>query len=56
MDLLSAIESDTALFLGKCGGVKMNRLSDLVLAIAAIRGEGTSNDQLSGRCPHLRFS
>jgi AMP nucleosidase len=35
------------LFLGKCGGLKRkNQIGDLVLPIAAIRGEGTSNDYL----------
>jgi AMP nucleosidase len=54
MDLLSAIEPHAALFLGKCGGVKKkNRLGDLVLPIAAIRGEGTSNDYLPPEVPAL---
>ena len=45
MDLLSAIMPKAVLFLGKCGGLKRkNQLGDLVLPIAAIRGEGTSND------------
>ena len=45
MDLLSAIEPKAALFLGKCGGLKKrNKIGDLILPIAAIRGEGTSND------------
>ncbi len=45
MDLLSAIEPKAVLFLGKCGGLKKrNKLGDLILPIAAIRGEGTSND------------
>ena len=43
MDLLSAIMPKAVLFLGKCGGLKhKNQLGDLVLPIAAIRGEGTS--------------
>src|SRR6185437_6558737 len=47
MDLLSAIQPSAALFLGKCGGLKRkNQLGDLILPIAAIRGEGTSNDYL----------
>ncbi|MCW8807526.1 MAG: AMP nucleosidase [Rhodanobacter sp.] len=54
MDLLGAIEPKAALFLGKCGGVKKkNRLGDLVLPIAAIRGEGTSNDYLPPEVPAL---
>ena len=54
MDLLSAVSPKAALFLGKCGGVKKkNRLGDLVLPIAAIRGEGTSNDYLLPEVPAL---
>ncbi|TWG92202.1 AMP nucleosidase [Luteimonas sp. J16] len=54
MDLLSAIEPAAMLFLGKCGGLKRkNRLGDLVLPIAAIRGEGTSNDYLPPEVPAL---
>jgi AMP nucleosidase len=42
------------LFLGKCGGLKRkNELGDLVLPIAAIRGEGTSNDYLLPEVPAL---
>ena len=45
MDLLTAIEPKATLFLGKCGGLKKrNNIGDLILPIAAIRGEGTSND------------
>ena len=45
MDLLSAICPKAVLFLGKCGGLKKkNQLGDLVLPIAAIRGEGTSDE------------
>src|ERR1041385_8490204 len=41
MDLLSAVEPKAVLFLGKCGGLKKrNKLGDLILPIAAIRGEG----------------
>jgi len=54
MDLLSAIRPKAALFLGKCGGLKKkNQLGDLVLPIAAIRGEGTSNDYLLPEVPAL---
>src|SRR5690606_16036773 len=54
MDLLSAIAPQAMLFLGKCGGLKRkNRLGDLVLPIAAIRGEGTSNDYLPPEVPAL---
>nr|WP_244962505.1 AMP nucleosidase [Oleiagrimonas soli] len=54
MDLLSAISPQAVLFLGKCGGVKKkNKIGDLVLPIAAIRGEGTSNDYLPPEVPAL---
>ena len=46
MDLLTAVMPKACLFLGKCGGLKLrkNQVGDLILPIAAIRGEGTSND------------
>ncbi|NBA84892.1 AMP nucleosidase, partial [Emticicia sp. CRIBPO] len=45
MDLLSAIQPKAVLFLGKCGGLKkITELGDFILPIAAIRGEGTSDD------------
>ena len=54
MDLLSAIAPKAVLLLGKCGGLKRkNQLGDLVLPIAAIRGEGTSNDYLPPEVPAL---
>jgi AMP nucleosidase len=54
MDMLSAIRPEAALFLGKCGGLKKkNNLGDLILPIAAIRGEGTSNDYLPAEVPAL---
>jgi AMP nucleosidase len=54
MDLLSAIEPKAALFLGKCGGLKKrNKIGDLLLPIAAIRGEGTSNDYFPPEVPAL---
>ncbi len=54
MDLLTAIEPKSVLFLGKCGGLKKrNKLGDLILPIAAIRGEGTSNDYLPAEVPAL---
>lgn len=54
MDLLSAINPKAALFLGKCGGIKKkNQLGDFVLPIAAIRGEGTSNEYLPAEIPAL---
>jgi AMP nucleosidase len=54
MDLLGAISPKAVLFLGKCGGLKKkNKLGDLILPIAAIRGEGTSNDYLPSEVPAL---
>lgn len=54
MDLLSAIEPQAVLFLGKCGGLKKrNKLGDLILPIAAIRGEGTSDDYFPPEVPAL---
>src|SRR6185503_18878813 len=54
MDLLTAIEPKAALFLGKCGGLKKrNNIGDLILPIAAIRGEGTSNDYFPPEVPAL---
>lgn len=54
MDLLSAIEPKAALFLGKCGGIKHRaEVGDLILPIAAIRGEGTSNDYFPPEVPAL---
>ncbi len=54
MDLLTAIEPEAVLFLGKCGGLKKrNKLGDLILPIAAIRGEGTSNDYFPPEVPAM---
>ncbi len=54
MDLLSAIDPEAVLFLGKCGGLKKkNSVGDLILPIAAIRGEGTSNDYFPPEVPAL---
>jgi AMP nucleosidase len=54
MDLLSAVKPKAVLFLGKCGGLKKkNKLGDLILPIAAIRSEGTSNDYLPAEVPAL---
>ena len=54
MDLLTAINPKAALFLGKCGGLKhVNNLGDFILPIAAIRGEGTSNDYYPPEIPAL---
>jgi AMP nucleosidase len=53
MDLLSAIMPKATLFLGKCGGLKKTKVGDLILPIAAIRGEGTSDDYLPPEIPAL---
>jgi AMP nucleosidase len=54
MDLLTAIKPKAVLFLGKCGGLKRkNQIGDLILPIAAIRGEGTSNDYFPAEVPAL---
>lgn len=54
MDLLTAIDPQAVLFLGKCGGLKKkNKVGDLILPIAAIRGEGTSNDYFPVEVPAL---
>lgn len=54
MDLLSAVSPAAVLFLGKCGGLKkITKVGDLILPIAAIRGEGTSNDYFPPEVPAL---
>ncbi len=54
MDLLTSINPKAVLFLGKCGGLKRrNKIGDLILPIAAIRGEGTSNDYFPPEVPAL---
>lgn len=54
MDLLSAISPKAVLFLGKCGGIKHRaEIGDLIIPIAAIRGEGTSNDYFPPEVPAL---
>lgn len=54
MDLLTAIRPRGVLFLGKCGGLKRkNKIGDLILPIAAIRGEGTSRDYFPPEVPAL---
>ena len=54
MDLLCAVKPKAVLFLGKCGGIKRkNKVGDLILPIAAIRGEGTSNDYFPPEVPAL---
>ena len=57
MDLLSAVKPKAVLFLGKCGGLKKrNKLGDLLLPIAAIRGEGTPDDYFPIEVPALPAS
>lgn len=54
IDLLSAIKTKACLFLGKCGGLKKkNKVGDLILPIAAIRGEGASTDYFPPEVPAL---
>ena len=54
MDLLSAIKPKAVLFLGKTGGLKKKiGVGELILPIAAIRGEGTSNDYFPPEVPSL---
>ena len=54
MDTTTAINPKACLFLGKCGGLKKkNEIGDLILPIAAIRGEGTSNDYMLPEVPAL---
>jgi len=54
MDLLTAVKPKAVLFLGKTGGLKSYiGLGDLLLPIAAIRGEGTSNDYFPPEVPAL---
>lgn len=54
MDLLSAVEPEAVLLLGKCGGLKeTTEIGHFILPIAAIRGEGTSNDYLPPEVPAM---
>ena len=54
MDLLEARRPKAVLFLGKCGGLKKStEIGQFILPIAAIRGEGTSNDYLDPMVPAL---
>lgn len=54
MDLLLAIKPKGVLFLGKCGGVKHStEIGHFILPIAAIRGEGTSDDYLPPEVPAM---
>ncbi len=54
MDLLSARSPKGALLLGKCGGLKNStEIGNFILPIAAIRGEGTSDDYFPSEVPAL---
>ena len=53
MDLLSAVAPKAVLFLGKCGGLKKTKVGDFILPIAAIRGDGTSNEYMPEEVPAL---
>ncbi len=54
MDLLSARHPKGVLFLGKCGGLKKStEIGHFILPIAAIRGEGTSDDYFPPEVPAL---
>lgn len=54
MDLLTAISPKAVLFLGKCGGLrKITKIGDLILPIAAVRGEGTSDSYMPKEVPAL---
>lgn len=54
MDLLTARSPKGVLFLGKCGGLKKStELGHFILPIAAIRGEGTSDDYFPPEVPAL---
>jgi AMP nucleosidase len=54
MDLLTAIQPRAVLFLGKCGSLKAAyKVGDLILPIAAIRGEGTGEQYVPAEVPSL---
>lgn len=54
MDLLTAVMPKGVLFLGKCGGLKEStEIGHFILPIAAIRGEGTSDDYFPPEVPAL---
>lgn len=54
MDLLIARRPKGVLFLGKCGGIKpTTEIGHFILPIAAIRGEGTSDDYFPPQVPAL---
>ncbi|MCZ6673635.1 MAG: AMP nucleosidase [Verrucomicrobia bacterium] len=54
MDLLTAVKPKGVLFLGKCGSLKSDMpIGSFLLPIAAIRGEGTSDDYFPPEVPAL---
>jgi AMP nucleosidase len=54
MDLLVARKPQGVLFLGKCGGLKRStEIGHFILPIAAIRGDGTSDDYMPKEVPAL---
>ncbi len=54
MDLLVARSPKGVLLLGKCGGIKhAAEMGHFILPIAAVRGEGTSNDYMPIEVPAL---
>lgn len=54
MDLLTAVSPKAVLFLGKCGGLKKSStVGDLILPIAAIRGDGTGELYVPPEVPAL---
>lgn len=54
MDLLTVRRPKAVLFLGKCGGLKRStEIGHFILPIAAIRGEGTSDDYFPPEVPAL---
>jgi len=54
LDLLIARNPKGVLFLGKCGGLKRSsEIGHFILPIAAIRGEGTSNDYFPPEVPAM---
>ncbi len=54
MDLLRARQPKGVLYLGKCGGLKKSsEIGHFILPVAAIRGEGTSNDYFPPEVPAL---
>ncbi len=54
MDLLVARKPKGVLFLGKCGGLKHStEIGHFILPIAAIRGEGTSDEYFSPEVPAM---